>query len=216
VLCGSRRVRHPTSITDRWELGMHIPHSLAPILASIAEQSAAEMGISMTIAIVDERGSLQFYLRMDGALPASMEIAVSKAYTSAILRMPTHTLGQLAVPGEKLHGIQNTHQGKIILFGGGFPLQLHGEVVGAIGISGGSVEQDMRVAQLVLDRLTEIEHWAERICLLLPRDASRRLKWSVNLENELWEALQLSVRPLSFEFVSVLKGALILALEGGL
>lgn len=195
---------------------MHIPHSLGRILASIAEQNAAEMGVPMTIAIADGAGSLQFYVRMDGSLPASMEIAVSKAYTSAILRMSTHELGQLALSGKELHGIQNTHQGKIILFGGGFPLTLKGQVVGGIGISGGSVEQDMRVAQPVLDGLVEIESWAEQIRPCLPQNSNRRLKWTYGVENELREALQASVCPLSFEFVSLLNGALILALEGGL
>jgi len=195
---------------------MHIPHSLARILGSIAEQNAAEMGVPMTIAIVDGAGSLQFYVRMDGALPASMEIAVSKAYTSAILRMPTHELGQLASAGRELHGIQNTHQGRIILFGGGFPLQLGGQVVGAIGISGGSVEQDMRVARSVLDGLVEIELRAEQLRPLLPQNSSRRIRWTYAVENELREVMQVSVRPLPRELVALLSGALILALEGGL
>lgn len=195
---------------------MHIPHSLARILASIAEENAAEMGVPMTIAIVDGAGSLQFYIRMDGSRPASMEIAVSKAYTAAILHMSTHKLGQLALPGKELQGIQNTHQGRIILFGGGFPLQLRGRVVGGIGISGGSVEQDMRVAQPVLDGLVEIESWAELIRPLLPQTSKPPLKWTYGLENELRETLQASVCPLSFKFASLLNGALILALEGGL
>ena len=76
----------------------------------------------MAIAVVDSEGGLQLFKRMDGALPVSTELAVSKAYTAAVLRMPTHQVGELAQPGEALYGIQHTHNGRIILFGGGYPL----------------------------------------------------------------------------------------------
>ena len=100
----------------------------------------------MAIAVVDAEGGLQLFKRMDGTLPVSTELAVSKAYTAAVLRMPTHQVGELAQPGAALYGIQHTHNGKIILFGGGYPLCMHGKSWRRSGVSGGTVEQDMLVA----------------------------------------------------------------------
>src|SRR5215471_3049676 len=112
---------------------MRLPYVVAEILAAIAEREAACIGVPMAIAVVDAEGGLQFFKRMDGTLPVSTELAVSKAYTAAVLRMPTHKVGELAQPGAALYGIQHTHSGRIVLFGGGYPLFLDGEVVGAIG-----------------------------------------------------------------------------------
>ncbi len=93
---------------------------------------------------------------------------MSKAYTAAVIRIPTHTVGELAQPGAPLYGIQHTHNGKIILFGGGYPLCIGGKVVGAIGVSGGTVEQDMLVAEPAVQMLQFIECWAKEIRPLLP------------------------------------------------
>lgn len=130
---------------------MRISSRLARVLGRIAERQAAALGVPMAVALVDSEGGLLFFSRMDGALPASTELAMSKAYTSAILRMSTGELGRLAGPGETLYGIQHTHNGRIVLFGGGLPLRLGGRVAGAVGISGGSVEQDIQVAESVAD-----------------------------------------------------------------
>ena len=125
---------------------MKLPYVVAEILVHAAEAEAGNLGVPMAVAIVDSEGGLQMFTRMDGALPVSTELAVSKAYTAASLRMPTDEVGKLAQPGQALYGIQHTHQGRIVLFGGGLPLCLDGEVVGAIGVSGGTVEQDVQVA----------------------------------------------------------------------
>jgi uncharacterized protein GlcG (DUF336 family) len=145
-----------------------IPFPLSRLLGSVAENAAVDMGVAMSIAVVDHEGLLQYFARMDGALPASAELAVSKAYTAAALRMSTREVGQLALPGSPLYGIQHTHAGKIILFGGGFPLKLQGTVAGGIGISGGTVEEDERIAAAVLDILVEMEDLAESLKPLLP------------------------------------------------
>jgi uncharacterized protein GlcG (DUF336 family) len=97
-----------------------IPFPLSRILGCFAESIASEMGLAMAIAIVDHEGLLQYFARMEGTLPASTEIAMAKAYTAAALRLPTREVGQMALPGEPLYGIQHTHGGKIVLFGGGF------------------------------------------------------------------------------------------------
>jgi len=142
---------------------MRIPYPVARALASIAEEHAAAINVPMAIAVADAEGGLIFFGRMDGALPASTEIAVSKAFTAAALRMPTHEVGKLAQPGELLYGIEQTHQGRIVLFGGGFPLKPKGKVAGAVGISGGTVEQDIQVAQSVVEALEEMDIWSRSI-----------------------------------------------------
>ena len=147
---------------------MRLPYVVSEILAAVAEAEAAKIGVPMSIAIVDEEGGLQFFKRIDGTLPVSTELAISKAYTAAAVRIPTHTLGELAQPGGPLYGIQHTHGGKIVLFGGGYPLSIGGKVVGGIGISGGTVEQDMLVAQPAVQMLEFIECWAKELRPLVP------------------------------------------------
>jgi uncharacterized protein GlcG (DUF336 family) len=78
----------------------------------------------------------------DGAYYASYDIAVNKSYTSVALKMPTSKLATLAAPGGSLYGIQHTNGGRIVIFGGGDPLKWQGEIIGAIGVSGGSAEED--------------------------------------------------------------------------
>lgn len=147
---------------------MRLPYVISEILAAVAEAEAVKIGVPMAIAVVDEEGGLQFFKRMDGTLPVSTELAMSKAYTAAAIRIPTQTVGELAQPGAPLYGIQHTHNGRIVLFGGGYPLCIGGKVVGGIGISGGSVEQDMQVAEPAVQMLQFIECWAKEIRPLLP------------------------------------------------
>jgi uncharacterized protein GlcG (DUF336 family) len=150
---------------------MRLPHVVAEILAGAAESEASSMAVPMAIAVVDAEGGLVLFKRMDGTLPASTELAVSKAYTAAVLRMPTHEVGELAQPGAMLCGIQQTHNGRIILFGGGYPLCIQGQVVGAIGVSGGTVEQDMLVGLPAVDLLRDIQYWAQELKDVLPPGA---------------------------------------------
>jgi uncharacterized protein GlcG (DUF336 family) len=147
---------------------MKISYPMARILGAIAEEEAGALGVPMAVAIVDAEGLPLFFARMDGTLPASTDIAVGKAYTAAALRMASHEVGKLAQPGEVLYGIQHLHQGRIVLFGGGLPLRLRGRVVGGVGISGGSVEQDLQVAGPVTAALAQMEVWAEHVKGLLP------------------------------------------------
>ena len=147
---------------------MRLPYVVAETLVTLAENEAVKIGVPMAIAVVDGEGGLQLFKRMDGTLPVSTELAVSKAFTAAVLRMPTHNVGELAQPGGTLYGIQHTHNGRIILFGGGYPLCINGEVVGAIGVSGGTVEQDMAVAEPAAAMLREAQGWAQEIEAALP------------------------------------------------
>jgi len=107
---------------------------------------ADSMEVPMVLTVVDAAGQLVEFRRMDGALVISTTLAPNKAYTAAAVRMATHELAGLAQPGGPLFGIE-TNIPKLTLIGGGLPLMRDGVLVGAVGVSGGSVEQDIDVAQ---------------------------------------------------------------------
>lgn len=111
-----------------------------------AIEKAGEIGQPMNIAVVDDGGHLVAFARMDGAIKASIDISIKKARTSILMNAPTGALMPLAQPGAELYGLEQTCGG-LVIFGGGIPLTLDGVVVGAIGVSAGSVEQDVAVAE---------------------------------------------------------------------
>jgi uncharacterized protein GlcG (DUF336 family) len=114
-----------------------------------AAQKATELGLKMCIAVSDESGDLKAFERMDGAPKLSIEIAENKAFTAASYSMPTHIWYEFIKDDPPLlHGI--THTPRLVIYGGGFPIVLEGEVVGAIGISGGHYKQDMECARAAL------------------------------------------------------------------
>lgn len=129
----------------------------ARALAGLAEQEARLEGIAVTIAVADEGGRLVLLHRMEGAIPASVEIAAGKAFTAASFAMATHELGAQAQPGGPLFGIQATHSGRVAILGGGLPCRSGSAVIGAVGVSGGSVEQDIRIAAHALHVFSEQE-----------------------------------------------------------
>lgn len=118
-----------------------------------AEAKAAEMGVPMVIAVADESGVLKAYTRMDGAPLLSVELAQDKAYTAAAYGIATHTWHDF-IKGDPplLHGIVKTP--RLIVFGGGYPIEIDGVVVGGVGVSGGHYEQDMEVAKAGLAALS--------------------------------------------------------------
>ena len=121
----------------------------AKILCNTGIQKAAEMNVKAVCAVCGAEGNLICLQRDDEALLGSVDIAINKAYTSAALKMTTERLSVLAAPGGELYGIQNTNGGKIVIFGGGVPLERDGKIVGAVGISGGTAEQDSEIAKRV-------------------------------------------------------------------
>lgn len=189
---------------------MRIPYYLASLLASIAQNRAAAIGVPMAVAVTDEEGGLLFFGRMDGTLPVSTELAVSKAFTASVLRMATHELGELAQPGQMLYGIQQTHQGRIVLFGGGLPLWIHGQTAGAIGVSGGTVEQDIQVAEAAIEGFEEMQRWVNCIRGSVPSGAILEIASLQRLERLLRLELERLGRPLEDENIDVLLGAVLL------
>ena len=111
-----------------------------------AQQKALELGVKMNIAVVDAGANLTAFARMDGAWLGSLDISIRKAKTARFFDMPTGELGKLSQPGGPLYHIEHSNGG-LITFPGGLPIQdSSGRVIGAIGVSGSTVEDDHAVA----------------------------------------------------------------------
>lgn len=121
--------------------------ALARTLIAAAEQKAQEIGQPMNIAVVDAGGNLIAHVRMDGAWIGSIDVAINKAFTSRAFDISTKDLGENSQPGQQFYGIHASNQGRVMIFAGGIPLKRDGVVVGAIGVSGGTGEQDQSVAE---------------------------------------------------------------------
>jgi uncharacterized protein GlcG (DUF336 family) len=111
-----------------------------------AEARAREIGQPMNIAVVDAGGNLVSHVRMDGAWIGSIHISINKAFTARAFDIETAQLAKTAQPGQQFFGIHGSNNGRVMIFAGGIPLQRNGSVVGAIGVSGGSGDQDQAVA----------------------------------------------------------------------
>src|SRR5246127_3452434 len=112
-----------------------------------AEAKANEIGQPMNIAVVDGGGNLLSHVRMDGAWIGSIDISINKAFTSRAFDISTKDLAQHSQSGGQFFGIHVSNHGRVMVFAGGIPLKRGGKVVGAVGVSGGSGEQDHAVAE---------------------------------------------------------------------
>jgi uncharacterized protein GlcG (DUF336 family) len=112
-----------------------------------AEAKAGEVGQPMNIAVVDVGGNLVAHVRMDGAWLGSIDISINKAWTARAFDIPTKHLGENSQPGQDFYGINASNLGKVMILAGGIPLTRDGQVVGAIGVSGGTGKQDQAVAE---------------------------------------------------------------------
>jgi uncharacterized protein GlcG (DUF336 family) len=111
------------------------------------EDAAREMQQPMNIAVVDAGGNLIAHERMDGAWLGSIDISINKAFTSRAFDLPTESLARNAQPNAEFYGIHASNHGRVMIFAGGMPLISNGEVVGAVGVSGGDGKQDQTVAE---------------------------------------------------------------------
>lgn len=137
---------HPTSLslTD------------AAALARYAHDAAVHCNVPVVFSLVDARGQQRYFFSMDNALPVSHTLAGKKAWSAAALRMPTHELAAAVQPGASLYCLQN--EPGICCLGGGLPCWSSGRLLGAIGISGGSVEEDIAIASAALAQFSR-EHF---------------------------------------------------------
>lgn len=115
-------------------------------IIAAAETKAKEIGQPMNIAVADAGGNLVAHIRMDNAWIGSVDISIKKAWTSRAFDITTKDLAKNSQSGDQFFGIHASNNGKVMIFAGGVPLRKDGQVVGAIGVSGGSGEQDHAVA----------------------------------------------------------------------
>jgi len=116
-------------------------------IIAAAEKKAADLGQPMNIAVADAGGNLVSHARMDGAWLGSIDISIKKAYTARAFDLATKDLATQSQSGGQFFGIHASNDGRIMIFAGGVPLKKGGKVVGAIGVSGGSGDQDHAVAE---------------------------------------------------------------------
>lgn len=114
---------------------------------SAAQEKAREIGVPMNIAVLDSGRNLKAFARMEDAWLGSIEISIDKAYTSTSFDMSTKELATMAQPEQPLFGIHTTSNSRVVIFAGGIPIQRDGRVVCAVGVSGGTPDQDQQVAE---------------------------------------------------------------------
>jgi uncharacterized protein GlcG (DUF336 family) len=126
---------------------MHVTMDQALKAIEAARKKAMRIDTKMCIAVVDSGANLKAFLRMDDAWVGSIDIAIKKAKTAVFFMMPTGEIGKLSQPGKSLYGIEHSNEG-LITFPGGLPIvDDEGVLIGAIGVSGSSVENDHAVAE---------------------------------------------------------------------
>ena len=111
------------------------------------QAKAGEIGSPSNVAVVDAGGNLVSHIRMDHAWVGSVDISINKAWTARAFDMATEKLGKMAQSGKPLFGIDSTNHEKVVIFGGGIPIKIGDTVVGGLGASGGTVDQDLQVAE---------------------------------------------------------------------
>jgi uncharacterized protein GlcG (DUF336 family) len=111
---------------------------------------AKEIGQPMNIAVVDAGANLAAFARMDGAWLGSIDIAINKAFTAKAFDISTQELGRNSQPGDQFFGIHVSNRTRVMIFAGGIPIKTNGQIVGAVGVSGGSGVQDQTVAEAVV------------------------------------------------------------------
>lgn len=116
-----------------------------------AVQKATEINVAVVFSVVDRGGNTLLIQRMDEAFVSSCDISLNKAWSACSLKQGTHEITPAVQPGQSLYGLQLTNQQRIIIFGGGLPVIFNEQVIGAVGVSGGTVEQDQLLAQCALD-----------------------------------------------------------------
>lgn len=129
---------------------------LAVRLIEAVEEKAKEMDMRVVIAVSDASGRPVAVHCMDGAYHGSFDVALNKTYTSTAFQMPTSKLARLCQPGQDLYGLQFSNEGKVMILGGGEPLLIGKTMIGALGVSGGSAEQDTQLAAYGKDMLKEV------------------------------------------------------------
>jgi len=127
----------------------------AKLMVAAGEAKANSLGIAYNIAVVDAGGNLIAFVRQDEALIGSIDLAINKAVTARFFDKTTAQLWEMAQPGKPLYGIQHSNSEKVVIFGGGIPVVVDDRIVGAVGTSAGTVEQDIAVAEAAIAALRQ-------------------------------------------------------------
>jgi uncharacterized protein GlcG (DUF336 family) len=133
---------------------MQITSDQAESLVRGAKPKAADMGVAVSVVVVDAAGHLKAFSRMDGAWLGSIDVAIKKAKTSVLFEAETQAIWELCKPEAQAHGLELTNNG-LVTFAGGIPIKrADGQLLGSIGVSGGQIAQDLEVARAGLAALT--------------------------------------------------------------
>ncbi len=127
----------------------------ARVIMQAAENKAREIDVDMDIAITDDSGHLLMFQRMDNARITSIAVAIDKAFTAAAARKSTRAYGEISQPGKPTFGINTSNQGRFSIVAGGLPLFVENQIVGVVGCSSGTPDQDETVAQAGVDAFAE-------------------------------------------------------------
>ena len=119
----------------------------AQLIIDAAIAKAKQIGQPMNVAVVDAGTNLTAFARMDGAWLGSIDIAINKAFTAKAFDISTLELGRNSQPGNQFYGIHVSNRSRVMIFAGGIPIEVNGQIMGAVGVSGGSGEQDQAVAE---------------------------------------------------------------------
>lgn len=134
----------------------------AKIMLAAAEAHAAILRIRATVVVLDRGGSLVAMTRMDGAWPGAFDLAFGKAMTARAFHAPSSVFAPMIQPGAPLFSVNGVAGGKYVILGGGLPVEEGGQVAGAIGVSGGTLEQDAAIAQAGLAAYTQSNEEKDR------------------------------------------------------
>lgn len=137
-------------------LGGSISLERAKFLAQRVEDYARSKGMSCVVAICDSHGNPVLVHVMEDAFLVSFQVAMKKAYTSVAVKMSTLKLYDLVQPGGTFYGLESLEEGKIVAFGGGVPLKVGNRIVGGLGVSGGTGEEDNEIAEYGLKVFEEL------------------------------------------------------------
>ncbi|MEO5966464.1 MAG: heme-binding protein [Candidatus Limnocylindrales bacterium] len=123
----------------------------AHALADRVETRASELGVAVSLCVVDAGGNLVLHVRMDGTVLAAVDIAERKAYTAVALGRPTMEIAEDVLPGGPMFGFASIDGGRYAVFGGGIPFRIDGVIAGAIGVSGALTAQDIAIGEGALE-----------------------------------------------------------------
>ena len=142
---------------------MQIKEQQAAAVVEAGRKKASEIGVPVIIAVLDEGANLKAFSRMDGAVLGSIDVALRKARTSVLFQCKSEDVWEYCKPGAPAPGLELSNGG-LAVFAGGIPLRADsGEMIGAVGVSGGSVAQDFEIAQAAAAVLAPAFHKTQSI-----------------------------------------------------